>query len=331
MTVLFASGRPFEDADNIRAVWDAYDGEKRFERLGYKPGNAADYPDCNIIVTDEFIQTKTEKQTVIMIAHGLTGGKLYGADQRNGQFIKSHCSLVDYYITSSEYSIPFAASAAGIAQEKCLPLGMPRTDAYFGMSKGDGGTVLAKYGRAYLYAPTFRAWYDAPMPPLDYATIDSMMDDDEILVVRRHRNTNDPLVDGTYEHVVEVSGGLPLPFLVDCDVLATDYSSILFDGYLLGKPSVLVAGDMDSYLSTRGMYMRYPWEYGSRHVTDNWDSDRILSSLRAAIVTGMRHPEMDCINRVAGSCDGHASERVASLVRMLEVGRARAMDIMFRR
>ena len=157
MTVLFTSGRPFEDADNIRAVWDAYDGGKRFEQLGYTPGNPDAYPECKVVVSDEFVRSKAPHQKLVMIAHGLTGGKKYGADQQQGQFSRESCSLVDYYVVSSEFGIPFAASAAGIGRESCLPLGMPRTDCYHGLKKGDGGTVLAKFPRTYLYAPTFRS------------------------------------------------------------------------------------------------------------------------------------------------------------------------------
>jgi len=332
MTVLFTSGRPFEGADNIKAVWDAYTGEKAFKRLGWNPGNAGDYPEYSVVVTDEFIQTKADNQVVVMIAHGLTGGKLYGASQKKGQFTREACALVDYYVTSSEFGIPFAASAAGIAEEKCLPLGMPRTDAYFGLEKGDGRTFLAGYARAYLYAPTFRAWYDEPMPPLDYEAIDAELGEDEILVVRRHRNTPKPLLKKECNHIVEIgSDGPPLPYLVDCDVLATDYSSILFDGYMLGKPSVLVAGDMSHYLKSRGMYMSYPWDYSSRHIRDNWDTRQLVSHLRAACVTGMREPERKCLANVAGACDGHSAERVAGLVRMLEAGESNLTAAKLRR
>ena len=44
------------------------------------------------------------------------------------------------------------------------------------------------------------------------------------------------------------------PYIIDCDALATDYSTIMFDGYLLGKPCALYCPDRDEYLRDRGMY-----------------------------------------------------------------------------
>jgi len=315
MTVLFNSARPLGRCENITAVWNAYDGPKRFIKRGFgsMSGQLED-----VIVTDEFITSKRPNQTVVMIAHGLTGGKLYGNDQRRGQFTPERCGLVDYYVVSSEAGREFASSASGITVERCLPLGMPRTDAYFGKSKGDGDTFLAKFARAYLYAPTFRAKYDPRTPRIDYAMLDSMMEDDEVLVVKRHIHQGPLLKGARYAHVIEVGNMEPsTPYLIDCDVLSTDFSSILFDGYVLGKPSVLTATFDDPYLESRGMYWEYPHQYSSRHIAVEGNEGKFLGLLRSACVTGMRWADRDCLERVASACDGHSTERVIELVRSL--------------
>lgn len=312
MSVLFNSARPLGRCENITSVYKAYDGPKRFEQVGY--GDMSWFPQ-RVIVTDEFVTNKRPDQTVIMIAHGLTGGKLYGNDQKQGQFTPERCALVDYYVTSSEYGRRFAASAAGIPIERCLPLGMPRTDAYFGKSKGDGGTMLANFPRAYLYAPTFRARYDPPTPRIDWAALDSMMGDDEVLCVKPHIHQGSLLKGANLAHVAEVGNMEPsTPYLIDCDVLATDFSSILFDGYVLGKPSVLTADAGDPYLATRGMYMRYPADYGTRSIAVEGNEARFLDHLRAAYDTGMRFYDRACLERTAGACDGHSTGRVIELI-----------------
>lgn len=314
MTVLFNSARPLGRCENITAVYEAYDGPKRFVLCGY--GNMSAHPE-RVIVTDEFVQAKRPDQRVVMIAHGLTGGKLYGCDQERGQFTPERCGLVDYYVTSSEHGRKFAASASGIPIERCLPLGMPRTDAYFGKTKGDGGTFLAKFGHAYLYAPTFRAKYDPRLEPPDWDALDSMLDDDEVLVVKRHIHQG-KLLKRSYSHIVEVGNMEPsTPYLVDCDVLATDFSSILFDGYVLNRPSVLTAGENDPYLETRGMYMRYPYEYGSRSIPLAGNERAFVEHLRAASETGMLQAERECLRKVGDACDGRSTERVVELVRGL--------------
>lgn len=314
--VLFNSARPLGRCENVTAVWDACDMVKRFERIGY--GDLSRHSDCSVVVTDEFVRGKSANQSAVMIAHGLTGGKLYGNDQRHGQFTRDTCSLVDWYVVSSEAGIQLAASAAGIPESRCLPLGMPRTDAYFGMSRGDGGTFLAKFGRAYLYAPTFRARYDPPRGRIDWAVLDELMDDDEILVVKRHPIVSRHMVEQRLVHIVEADPREPsTPYLVDCSVLATDFSSILFDGYVLGKPSVLTADETDGYLAFRGMYWRYPGQYGSRSVSVEGNERQFLELLRDAADNGMGHVELACRERTAGACDGYSTNRVLDLVRGL--------------
>lgn len=315
MPILFNSARPLGRCENLTAVWDAYDGEKRFVLCGY--GNMSIHPET-VIVTDEFVTGKRPDQTVVMIEHGLVGGKLYGCDQRRGQYTLERCSLVDWFVTSSEYGRKFNASAAGIPIERCPALGFPRTDAYFGKKKGDGGTFLEKFQRSYLYAPTFRAKYDPPYPDIDWEALDAALDDDEVLAVKRHMITGGELAGGGFVHICEVDSSEPsAPYLIDCDVLATDFSSILFDGYVLGKPSVLTADASDGYLESRGMYMRYPGEYGSRSISVAGNERAFVDHLRAACVTGMRHAERECLRKVADACDGHSAERVVELVRSL--------------
>ena len=317
MRVLFNSTRPLGRCENITAVFEAFDGYKVFQRGGYI--DVSGYEE-NVIVTDEFVKAKRPEQKIVMIAHGLTGGKLYGRDQPRGIFVQDpdSCSLVDYYVTSSEYGRKFAASASGIPIERCLPLGMPRTDAYFGKHKGDGRTFLADYERAYLYVPTFRAHYDEPATLIDWCAINDMLEDDEIMVVKRHMIVRSQLVNYQLEHVVEVDPVDPSTrYLLDCDVIATDFSSILFDGYVCGKPSVLTATAKDGYLQSRGMYMDYPSEYGSRSVIPGGHERRFVQYLRSAYKTGMRKAERECLEKTAGACDGKSTARVVELVRGL--------------
>ena len=318
MRVLFTSTRPLGRCENLTAVWEAYDGAKVFSRIGF--GDASIF-DCDVIVTDEFLEyVDKPRQKVVMIAHGLTGGKLYGNDQPHGIFEgkAESTALVDYYVVSSEHGRQFAASASGVPIERCVPLGMPRTDAYIGKKKGDGGTFLAEYRRAYLYAPTFRAWYNSKPSRIDWVLVDSMLEDDEVFVVKRHMVVGERVIGYKFEHIVEVENTEPsTPYLIDCDVLLTDFSSILFDGYVLGKPSVLVCDEMEDYMVTRGMYMRYPWEYGSRWARFASDPKGVIENARAACETGMRNVERECLRKTASACDGNSTERVIDLIRRL--------------
>lgn len=309
--VLFASDRPLGRCENITAVYDAYDGPKEFVQ---GVGKVVDPGDWACIVSDEIPppREKRNRSPIIFIGHGLTGGKSYGVDDT--PWWTDGAAHITYAICSSSAGVGIMSGQLDIDESRVLPLGMPRTDAYVGKRKGDGGTALANR-RAYLYAPTFRGDRNTKLPNVNWAKLDSLLNDGEVLAVKRHMLTHQPLC-GNYRHIVELTNTDPsTPFLIDCDVLATDYSSILFDGYLLGKPSVLVTDDMDSYLASRGMYMRYPHEYGSRWLNLEGREAAFVDELRRARTVGMGETESLCLDRVADACDGHSTERVIELIR----------------
>lgn len=318
MTTLFSSDRPLERAENLKAVWDAYDGPKEFMQYIPQACNALSdkYSVFVVDCTPQYSKTKGGVKT-IFVSHGMTGDKLYGLDK--SEHHRAGCSQVDYAICTTEYSRKSVMSQIGLPYERVLPLGFPMTDNYVGKRKGDGGTILAKYGRAYLYVPTWRVKGNPPLPHIDWRRLDSMMDDDEIIVVKRHMCTPQPLVGEDMRHVREFGNMVPsVPFLIDCDVVATDFSSILFDGYVLGKPSVLVTDGAEAYDASHGMYNPYPSWYGSRTVEAEGNEDGFLEALRGAFGKGLGPVERNVVDMVAGSCDGHAAERVADLIRRFD-------------
>jgi len=96
-------------------------------------------------------------------------------------------------------------------------------------------------------------------------------------------------------------------------VVITDYSSIIFDGYLLNKPSILYSPNLD-YVSKRGMYMQYPQEYSSKYATNEQE---LLNLLRSTYE--LTEIERKCIQNVANKCDGHSCERICNLISKLNI------------
>lgn len=312
MAILFNSARPLGQCENITAIWNAYAGDKCFCQGGWI--DISKFNSCDIVITDEFVRGKSPNQTIVMIGHGLIGFKTYGIDQP-GPYDAADCKLTDYYICSGEDIRSIAASSSGIPIERCIPLGMPRTDSYIDQIKGSGETGLDKYDRVYLYVPTFRSYYNQPTPFIRYRYLDSIMDNDEILLVKPHMIVKEHLVPQGLNHIFEVSNNIPLrQLLIDCDVCITDFSSAIGDGYLLNKPSVLVADEHDDYLKSRGMYLEYPFEYSSRWVSIKNNEDRFLFLLRDAAEKGMTEIEHTCLNKIAGACDGHSTERLLHFI-----------------
>lgn len=305
--VLFVSRRPLGRAENITAVYNAFDGEKEFfQELWKAPDPRIFSKKFSVIVTDEFVGYSPGKH--ILIPHGISGGKSYGLDQPHGYFKKEDAALIDWAVCTSKWTMELTAKQSGIPIEKVLPLGMPRTDQYFGKKKGDGGTFLAEK-RAYLFAPTFRNPYEPPMPNINWKYLSRHLKDDEVLVVKPHM-VSKPILRVTRDHIVEVSSEEPsAPYLIDCDVLITDYSTILFDAHILGKPVVLFEKNK-GFVRRRGMYLPYPDGYASRYA-DN--EEALLRMIRKADVPGKE--DRRCLEKCCSACDGHSTERVVDLIR----------------
>jgi len=256
-------------------------------------------------VTDEYPAMSPGK--VIMIWHAIEGGKTVGFDQPGPYICQRDIDVITRATASGTGVIKRVWKTTGLPPERIVPTGLPRTDIYVGKRKGDGGTFLAGK-RTYLYVPTFRTKRETNMPDLDWQWLDNELTDDELFAVKPHPITGH-MITQDYRHIVEIPATEPSTnYLMDCDVVVSDYSSIIFDGYLLNKPSVLIE-KVYGYTESRGMYMRYPVDYSSRFCTDE---ATMLKLCREA--DGLTATEQDVIDKVADMCDGHATERVIKLI-----------------
>ena len=322
--VLFVSQNALERAENLKAVWDAYGGEKEF-RQGQENMAEAESEGFSVVVCDALpsrINGK-DKCKVVNICHGITGNKVYGADEDAEWFDAEAAMQTDFAIAASENSIPIVARQLGIPEDRVLALGFPRTDAYFGDAQRFDECFGFHVDRIYLYAPTFRndelgGW----LPKIDWSKIDSLLEDGEVMVVKRHYFTENEITRG-YDmrnmRVVEIPPSLPrTPYLMSSDVLVTDYSSCMSDAYIMRTPVVLTIDDMAEYLADRPMYYTYPQTYCSRYIKAEGNEELLVRVIREAAENGMGATEMAYMNATAGACDGHSAERVCDLIWSLQ-------------
>ena len=289
--VLFTSDRPLEQAENLKAVYDAYDGDKEF-CIRRKARNLRSYA---LEVTDELPVDAADK--CLFIWHGMGLGKTYGLDQPRPYYTNPR--LVTYAISSSAEIVPKVAKMLGLSESQVIPTGMPRTDAYFELEKAD-----TNY-RNYLYAPTFRGGNWLP----DWKRI--QMHPDERLSVKAHPVTG-RIVDKRYEQIFEYDPYCPSTLhLTGCDVLITDYSSIMFDAFVMRKPVVLFAKDKNAYLKDRGMYLEYPKMYSNYFCNTE---EELMQAVRD--VKWNKYFE-DLRQLHAGACDGKSTSRVIDLIRSM--------------
>lgn len=310
LPVLFTSQRPLERCENIKAVYEAYDGPKEFIKLDwYRRSDAIKSGKYAVMVTDEI--PTASPGTVIMINHGITGNKLYGLDQPNRYATLEQCKLITYAVTTSPELIPLMSKQLATPEERVLSLGLPRTDAYKGKAKGEGGTGLTDK-RVYLFAPTYRGKSERSYTVINWRLIDELLTVDELLLIKPHMLTNN-VVDAGYEHIKYVSNKEPsTPYIIDCDVLITDYSSIMLDGLTAYRPVVLFSKD-NVYLRARGMYYQYPEAYSSYYCKTERE---LVDMIRSAVWT-----KTDDERRAffASACDGNSTRRVIDLIKRVNV------------
>ena len=294
--VLFTSVRPLERAENIKTVYDAYDGPKEFiQRSHDKP--IENIERFSVMVTDGLLEQSPGKY--LWIGHGMGAGKTIGLQHPTAPFKGSE--LVTYAIASSEDIIPTVAGFCGISPDKVVPLGMPRTDAYFKVKK------TKSEEKRHLYVPTFRAGYWHP----DFDTVSELLPEGHRFIYKPHMVTGDRYK-STWSNITFASSKeTSTQYLVDADTVVTDYSSIMFDAMVLRKPIILFCKDKDEYLKSRGMYCTYPAMY-SDCCCDN--EEALVESLQN--VQWTKHME-ELREYHAGACDGHSTERCIDLIRSM--------------
>jgi len=319
--VLFVSQNKLDRAENMACLYNAYDGEKDYE-VGLTSMLTAEIRGYSVVVCDalpSWIAFKDKVKSVV-ICHGMTGNKVYGADEDRDVDIEAF-QQTDVATAASERIIPIVARELAIPEDRVIATGFPRTDQYFAKKKGDGRTPMAKK-RGYLYAPTFRdAEKGGWLPRIDWEVVDSLLRDNEVFVLKRHYFTTGSLLGSDFKHVIEIDPMEPLtPYLIDCDALLTDYSSCMTDAYLMGKPVVLAVDDKEAFLADRPMYYPYPETYCSRWINAGGNEEALVNAMREAVENGIGPVEEEYCDLTAGACDGHSVERTVRLVKELANG-----------
>lgn len=228
--------------------------------------------------------------TVVQVWHAVAALKRFGLDSLTPladperRFLHRY---YDYVVCTAERSrLPWSA-ALGVAPERVLPLGTPRTDALAdvaGLAR-TRAEVLGRHQelrgrRVVLYAPTFRGRGAAKFAAgdLDGEGLRAALPDDHILVLKTHPNL-DPAATATagFDLVIDPATELN-DLLTATDVLVTDYSSSIFEWATLRRPLVLLVPDLATYEADPGLYLDYRTEMIGEQVTDTVGVARAVRS-----------------------------------------------------
>ncbi len=150
-----------------------------------------------------------------------------------------------------------------------LEKGLPRNDRLLSFTPADTARVRQALGveegcRLLLYAPTFRDDHSLAAYDMDYrrckAALEARFGGSWKIALRLHPNVFrlsdtmdfDPAVVVNASHYPDMQ-----ELYMVADMVVTDYSSVIFDFLLIGKPSLLYASDVAAYRTERDYYFEF--------------------------------------------------------------------------
>ncbi len=211
---------------------------------------------------------KRNGQVIVQTMHG-TPFKSFGLDVKEEagteqQRIRviERSAMWDYLIAQGKFTKDMAWRWFRY-DKTVLETGYPRTDALYAPDEEAAAEVRKTLGlpadkKVILYAPTWREMDRFDMM-LDLDEMRSRLSDEYVLLVRLHHFVAEFYKvpeDGSF---VFDAGGIEKieDLFALTDVLITDYSSVMFDFALTGRPMVFFAYDLDEYTKEdRGSYFR---------------------------------------------------------------------------
>jgi CDP-glycerol glycerophosphotransferase len=202
-----------------------------------------------------------------------------------------------------------------------LEFGRPAADALHSVDAETARiTVLSTLGlpastRLVLYAPTRRpmdlrkrGWSD-PGRLLDLPKVAAGLAPGQVLLVRRHPGLADD-VTGLAPGVVDVSGyPSTADLLLAADVLITDYSALLADYAVLGRPVLLYVPDLAEFETSPGLNVDLTTDAPGPRLATSQQVVEALADLGAVAVEYEQAAKRFAATHT-GSNDGRAATRV---------------------
>ena len=261
-------------------------------------------------------------QKVLQTWHGTPLKRLAlhrpGFDPRRMAAIVKESRRWDALLAQNLYSERILKKAYAFFGKPIWTDGYPRNDV---LVTGSGAATRGALGigpqeRVLLYAPT---WRDDRSEIVDFVDPQRLAEQtDAVVLVRGHSRTLQPGRDQSGARVIDVTGFPETArLLLVADALITDYSSVMFDFSVTGKPMYFLVPDLDHYRGQlRGFYFDLAVRAPGPLVSTQ---DQLVAALGDPSVPGRFAPRYAAWrNQFNRLDDGHAAERVVS--RLLDLG-----------
>lgn len=220
----------------------------------------------------------TGRETIFMdYGYGLK--MMPGLDEVNSESIYNLGRIVrekvEYIVTLSERDEEYfykPKEFENFSMPKYIPLGQPRNDVLFDKkfidnSRQDIDNNFKSAGKKIiLYAPTWRG-YDVssqfPFKRCDFEKLNNFMEKNNYILLYRPHYIENFIDDSLIRDLnnIKIADVKREPYtqklIAACDMIITDYSSIIVDFLILDKPIAFIAFDIERYNNYRGLVVDF--------------------------------------------------------------------------
>jgi CDP-glycerol glycerophosphotransferase (TagB/SpsB family) len=279
---------------------------------------------ARLLVVNDWLRKRYKRrrhQSVLQTWHGTMLKKL--ALSRSGQGVKAAIATL---LESRRWTVLLAQNdhsrrvfrRAYAYRGPIWEVGYPRDDV---LLTGDAAEVRRQLGipngtTVVLYAPTWRDDHPDQVDHLDVARFAARLGDGYVTLIRGHSRTLVPGEAVRAPGVIDVTGFADVSQLfLAADALVTDYSSVMFDFTVTGKPVFFFTPDLQHYRQTlRGFYFDLV-AVAPGPVVSTLDELVELVRRRDELAPEFAERYQAWRTRFNPRDDGHAAERVVELLR----------------
>ncbi len=282
-----------------------------------------------LVVNDWLRRTFSRRpgQIVVQTWHGTPLKRLAlhrpGFDPRRMAAVIKESRRWNVLLAQNPYAARILGKAYAFLSRPVWVEGYPRNDI---LANGDDGATRASLGirpdeRVLLYAPT---WRDDRTEMVDFIDPVALAEaTDSVVLVRGHSRTLLPGRDAEGPRVLDVTGFPDTSrLLLAADALITDYSSVMFDFSVTGKPMYFLVPDIEHYRGElRGFYFDLVAHAPGPVVQTQ---DELVAALRDGDASEFAAKYALWRGKFNPRDDGHAAERVVT--RILDQGYVTVAD-----
>ncbi|WZH36056.1 MAG: CDP-glycerol glycerophosphotransferase family protein [Microbacterium enclense] len=275
---------------------------------------------ARLLVVNDWLRRRFVRrpgQVVLQTWHGTPLKRLAlhrpGFDPRRAVAVVREALRWNVLLAQSPYAARVLTKAYAFLRRPVWIEGYPRNDV---LHSDDGRRTRQALGieaeeRVLLYAPTWRDDREAIVDFVDPAALARATD--SVVLVRGHSRTLLPGEDARGPRVIDVTGYPDTAHLLAAaDALITDYSSVMFDFSITGKPLYFLVPDLEHYRGAlRGFYFDLLDAAPGPIVRSQDDLERAIEEVDPSIFAD-RYARWQRIFNARD--DGRASERVVARI-----------------